>query len=45
MRSKRVREATAGISQWIDYYNRERPHSSLGDLTPSEGYEQLLEAA
>jgi putative transposase len=40
-----VREATAGIGQWIDYYNRERPHSSLGDLTPSEAYEQLLQAA
>jgi putative transposase len=40
-----VREATAGIGQWIDYYNRERPHSSLGDLTPSEAYEQWLDAA
>lgn len=40
-----VREAAAGIGYWIDYYNRERPHSSLGDLTPSEAYEQWQKAA
>ena len=31
-------EAWAGIGRWIDYYNRRRPHSSLGDRTPDEAY-------
>jgi len=35
-----VRDADRGIGSWIDYYNRERPHSSLEDLTPREAYEQ-----
>ncbi len=33
-----VRDAAAGISDWMDYYNVERPHSSLGDRTPFEAY-------
>lgn len=33
------RDAQAGIGAWMDYYNRERPHSSLGDLAPAEAYE------
>ena len=32
------KEAKAGIGQWMTYYNRERPHSSLGDKTPEEFY-------
>ena len=40
-----VRDCQAGISAWMDYYNRERTHSSLGDLTPSEAYESWREAA
>jgi putative transposase len=35
-----VRDADQGISNWMDYYNQERPHSSLEDLTPQEAYEQ-----
>ena len=31
-------EARAGISWWIDFYNRRRPHSSLADRTPDEAY-------
>ncbi len=26
------------IGEWIDFYNTERPHSSLGDQTPAEAY-------
>ncbi len=29
-------EARQIIEQWREEYNRERPHSSLGDLTPTE---------
>lgn len=31
-------EARRGIGNWIGYYNRERPHSGIGGLTPSEAY-------
>ena len=31
-----VRDATRQIGCWIDYYNHERPHSSLNDRTPAE---------
>jgi putative transposase len=31
-------EARAGIGHWIDFYNRWRPHSSLGGRTPGEAY-------
>lgn len=30
--------ARAGIGRWIDYYNRRRPRSALGDRTPGEAY-------
>ena len=26
------------IAEWIDFYNTERPHSSLGGVTPAEAY-------
>ncbi len=26
------------ITEWIDFYNTERPHSALGDRTPAEAY-------
>jgi len=32
-------EARRGIGNWIGYYNRERPHSGIGGLTPNEAYE------
>jgi putative transposase len=33
-------EVRQGIERWIDYYNLERPHSSLDDRTPHEAYWQ-----
>ena len=34
-------EATIGIERWRRHYNAERPHMSLGDLTPAECKAQL----
>jgi len=31
-------ETRRGISRWVNKYNHERPHSSLGDRTPDEAY-------
>ena len=31
-------EARSGIGSWIDYYNRQRPHSTFGGRTPDEVY-------
>ena len=31
-------EARRGIGNWIGYYNRDRPHSGIGGLTPNEAY-------
>ena len=36
-----IREASDGIDHWMNYYNQERPHSSLDDQTPSEMYQKL----
>jgi len=33
-----VRDAKEGISRYINFYNRERPHQSLGYRTPPEVY-------
>ena len=39
-------EARAGIGRWVDFYNQQRPHSSLGGITPDMCYEQgFLKAA
>lgn len=39
-------EARAGIGRWFDFYNRLRPHSSLGGLPTNRYHEQgLLKAA
>jgi hypothetical protein len=37
-----VTEAKAGIGAWLDFYNRERQHQSLGYRTPRQIYEQGL---
>lgn len=34
-------DAEEHIRHWIDYYNIERPHSSLNDQTPNEVYEGI----
>lgn len=39
-----VSAASADIAQFIDWYNTERPHSSLGDETPDQTYWALLPA-
>lgn len=36
-----VSEARLGIGAYIDWYNEQRAHSSLGDQTPSEAYKAL----
>ena len=36
-----MKDAEENISYWMDYYNHERPHSSLNDQTPSEFYEGI----
>ena len=33
-----VAEARASISRYLDFYNRKRPHSSLGARTPDQAY-------
>lgn len=33
-------EVREGLKRWINYYNTERPHSSLDDKTPDEAYWQ-----
>jgi len=37
-----VSAAKADIAQFIDWYNTERPHSSLSDATPDQTYWALL---
>ena len=37
-------DARQRITAWRDDYNRNRPHSSLGNLTPSDFAAQLEEA-
>jgi putative transposase len=36
-------QAKAGIAKWLAYYNVERPHSTLGILTPNEVYDSKTE--
>ena len=38
-------EARQGIKKWVDFYNRIRPHSSLGGRTPYFYYNKSLKAA
>ena len=37
-----VGTARTNIAQYFDWYNTERPHSSLDRLTPKQVYENLL---
>jgi len=37
-----VAEAKAGISSWLDFYNTERQHQSLGYRTPRQVYQEGL---
>lgn len=32
-------ETRSGIKKWMDFYNTERPHSTLGGRTPDEAYD------
>jgi Integrase core domain len=34
-----VAEAKAGIGSWLEFYNEERQHQSLGYRTPRQAYE------
>ena len=36
-----MKNATERLNTWIEYYNHERPHSSLNDQTPNEVYEGI----
>ena len=37
-----VSEARASIMQYLDWYNRSRPHSKLEKRTPDEAYAVML---
>ena len=37
-----VAEAKAGIGSWLDFYNTERQHQSLGYRTPRQVYQEDL---
>ena len=36
-----IMQAREVIGRWVGRYNDERPHSSLGDKTPTEAYFKL----
>ncbi|WP_255321922.1 integrase core domain-containing protein [Francisella halioticida] len=40
-----MKEAKVGIKEYIDIYNNERLHSSIGYMTPDEVYSGILDAA
>ena len=33
-----VSAAKAGVGRYLDFYNRRRPHTALGERTPDEAY-------
>jgi putative transposase len=39
-----VAQARARIGAYLDFYNRLRPHSALGGMTPDEAYAAMLPA-
>ena len=36
-------DAQASVADYVDYYNHERLHSSIGDQTPYNTHQQLLQ--
>ena len=36
-----MKDVQEKLNTWIDYYNHERPHSSLNDQTPNEVYKGI----
>ncbi|BCD91105.1 hypothetical protein fh0823_12440 [Francisella halioticida] len=40
-----MKEAKVGIKEYINIYNNERLHSSIGYMTPDEVYSGILDAA
>ncbi|WP_338082629.1 integrase core domain-containing protein [Francisella halioticida] len=40
-----MKEVKVGIKEYIDIYNNERLHSSIGYMTPDEVYSGILDAA
>lgn len=37
-----VKIAKQSIAKYLDFYNQERPHSSLNKATPNESYDRHL---
>jgi putative transposase len=37
-----VADARTKIAAYLDWYNKERAHSSIGDQTPDQAYQALL---
>ncbi len=37
-----IRELTAGLTEYFDFYNNERPHQSLGQKTPNVVYQTAI---
>jgi putative transposase len=42
---KNFEEAKRAVDQWVEFYNRERPHQALGYETPQRFYQQRLRTA
>jgi putative transposase len=38
------KEARAGIGEYFRFYNTQRPHQALGNRTPAEVYDDLVES-
>jgi len=36
-----MKDTEKNVSYWMDYYNHERPHSSLNGQNPNEFYEGI----
>jgi len=40
-----LNEARRGIGHYFEFYNKERPHQSLGNQPPAVFYDELVEPA